>query len=134
MNKFEQVPLHKHLAAWPWIVIWCLARDNRTRELETTTDISSYHDDFAKDFPELMRTERNATVQLLSKIKHAVEQMYSMGGYQEVLVGVFLKKFPLPNFHGDIKDKWVKSGKIWWNLGDGHFFPGITQHENKFGL
>ena len=134
MNKFEQVPLHKHLAAWPWIVIWCIARDNRTRELETTTDTSSYHDDFAKDFPELIRTERNATVQLLSKIKDAVEQMHSMGGYQEVLVGVFLKKFPIPNFHGDIKDKWVKSGKIWWNLGDDHFFPGITQHENKLGL
>ena len=82
-NKFEQVPMHKHLAAWPWIVIWCLARDNQTRELEKMTAISSYHDDFAKDFPELLPTERNATVHLLFKVKHAVEQMHSMGGYQK---------------------------------------------------
>ena len=136
-NKFEQVPMHKHLAAWPWIVIWCLARDNQTRELEKMTTISSYHDDFAKDFPELLPTERNATVHLLFKVKHAVEQMHSMGGYQKVLISAYRKIVPLPEDRvdtGDIMEKWVKSGKIWWFLGQEHMFPGITQHENKLGL
>ena len=106
-NKFEQVPMHKHLAAWPWIVIWCLARDNQTRELEKMTTISSYHDDFAKDFPELLPTERNATVHLLFKVKHAVEQMHSMGGYQKVLISAYRKIVPLPE---DIRGTLWRSG------------------------
>lgn len=132
MNKFEQVTMHKHLAAWPWIVIWCLAHHDQLLELKTTTDLSKVHDDFLKDFPELNQSGREETGQLFSKVMHAVKVMHTMGGYQQVLSAIVEK---LTGWPEDVLADVVEKRQIWWVLGQ--LKPQLnkqTDDNNKFGL
>ena len=132
MNKFEQVTMHKHLAAWPWIIIWCLARHHQLLKLKTTDDLSKVNDDFLRDFPELNQSGREETDQLFSRAMHAVKVMHTMGGYQQVLSAIVKK---LTGWPEDIQEKVVKDGDIWWLLGQ--IKPRLinqTSENNTFGL
>ena len=132
MNKFEQVPMYKHLAAWPWIVIWCLAHHDQLLELKTTTDLSKVHDDFLRDFPELNQSGREETDQLFSKVMHAVKVMHTLGGYQQVLSAIVEK---LTGWPEDVLAEVVEKRQIWWLLGQ--LKPQLnnqTDDNNTFGL